>query len=740
MAVEYCSPRVDYWINQLHRVLQSVSELPDWDRRSWPGHEQATGLWGSFIEVLTNQGPSQDLDHKRGLIVQLAYDCVSSTEVHFVLHVAFKPQIASKLWAVLKYLSRPIADCRLLRQITSRLPKFRDVRISVAPLVPKTSIKPKYKVDITSAWTQLASTPPSPSDLKAISGWNERFKRDCVRASSLHAEIQLFDYLQKDTASTLVTPYFGCSKKSCLLCEDLLHALSPPIATRGRHGICYPAWGVPRSNSDETLIALTDLEMNLVSRIKAHLHNSKIGLGARAPPQVAQSSIVTGLSGLTIQELQRREDQAVSAKQEEDSRIEQRRIVEGHNVVDQPSVDFEPYDSCVMCNKMPAMLCQRCRSCYYCSRQCQKSDYPSHKLLCRDFANQSPRPSPSHKRAILFPVERTKPKLIWMLCTLRYSSEDDGFEPQPFETINARAYLGPDEPWVETQHIEYNPKRNRRLGSGMVYFARRKAGYSIALKFREAGLVDGSAINGSLLESLGALGRFEHPWAGPIIAIRELPSEIYEDITLGDLRHVLDHVVSYNTTEVRESDNRSQTHSSTIARGVKICCYGEIKLHGSDPLVLVDVPRAHPTRLAYSEGDVSPISRLLGMPIRLWKFPDLDRWLHPPGWEENLCADSNQNAAFLMMGADPDKPDWGWAPLYWNIDLGNVLAVREDGRDLDLDDMRAMCYFARKKLQPMMEDAMGLGLVRRTKREVLGFITRENMEKCRGEMLEDRGY
>ncbi|KAI1780279.1 hypothetical protein F4818DRAFT_435485 [Hypoxylon cercidicola] len=741
MVIEYCSTRVDYWINQLQDILGSVSKLPDWDRRRRPGHEQETSLWETLTEFL-NQDPSQD-SNQRNQIVQLAYDCVSSTEVHYLLHVAFNPQVASKLWTFLKYLARPITDCRLLRRIASRLPKFRNVRVSVVPPVPKTSIKPEYNVDITSAWTRLVSAPPSPSDLKVIVGLNDRFKRECVLANSLHAEMQLFDYLQKDTLSILALPYFGCSKKSCLLCEDFLHALSPPIATRGRHGICYPAWGVPRSNSDDTLIALKGLEMDLASRIKTYLQDSKRGPAIRTPLQVAQSSIVSGLSDMTIQELQWKEEQTVSAKQEEDSRREERRILEGHNIVARdparPPVDFEPHDSCVMCNKSPAMLCERCRSCYYCSRQCQRSDYPSHKLLCRDFANQSPRPSPSHKRAIFFPVERTKPRLIWILCTLKYSSEDEGFGSKPFETIDLHPYLGPDKPYADTQHIEYNPKRDRNLGRGMVYWAPSKAGYSIALEFRETALVDGSAVNGSILESMGALGSPSFPWSGPIIAIRELPSEIYDDITLADFRHVLDHMASYRTTEVRESDGRSQTHSSAITRGVKICCYGETKLHGSDPFVLVDVPRAHPTRLTYAEGDISPISKLLGMPIRLWKFPDLESWLHPPGWEGNMCADSNQNAAFLMMGVDP-KSDWGWAPLYWNIEIGNVLAVRADGRDLDLDDMRTMCYFARKKLLPMMEDSMGLGLVSRTKNEVLDFITWENMEKFRGEMLEDDDY
>lgn len=324
-AIGYCQLRVDHWTNQLHDILKSVSELPDWDRRRWPGHEQAINLWEELTRLIDDGG-------NRLKITELAYSCVSSTEVHFLLHVAFKPHIASKLWTCLKYLVRPLTDCRLLRQIAGRIPSLRNCSFSVLSSTPKVSFKPQYNVDITSAWTRLAAATPSPSDLKAIARFNEPFKRDSVRANSLHAEMQLFDYLQKkyifSSLSSLALPYFGGSKKSCLLCEDFLHALSPPITTRGRHGVCYPAWGVPCSNKEQTLTALKGLEKNLVSRIETCLRDSKGARNVRAtPPQVAQSSIVTGLSNMTLEGLQTREERAISAKKEEESRREERQIM-----------------------------------------------------------------------------------------------------------------------------------------------------------------------------------------------------------------------------------------------------------------------------------------------------------------------------------------------------------------------------------------------------------------------------
>ena len=257
--------------------------------------------------------------------------------------------------------------------------------------------------------------------------------------------------------------------------------------------------------------------------------------------------------------------------------------------------------------------------------------------------------------------------------------------------------------------------------------------------YRETFLVDGSATNKSVLESVGTSGIPPHSWRGPILALRSTPHEIYEDITLADFRHFVDYLMSYGTTETRESASQPGNRSSATIRGVKICCYGEERLHGSEPYVPVDVSRAHPTRLTEPFSmTTSPISKLVGMPLVLWKYPDIKQWIEPPGWAENMTADSNPNAAFLMTETDPKKPNWGWAPLHWNTDIGNVLAVREDDKDLAVDDMAMMCYFARRKLQPLVEDALGAGLTRRTKQEVLDFATWENMMACRDEMEKAR--
>ena len=86
-----------------------------------------------------------------------------------------------------------------------------------------------------------------------------------------------------------------------------------------------------------------------------------------------------------------------------------------------------------------------------------------------------------------------------------------------------------------------------------------------------------------------------------------------------------------------------------------------------------------------------------------------------------------------MMETDPKSSGWGFAPIYWNNDLGNVLVIREDEKDLSVDDLGAICRYVRKKLLPMFEDATGFGTAQRTKKEVLEFMTAGNLEKFRKE-------
>lgn len=402
-----------------------------------------------------------------------------------------------------------------------------------------------------------------------------------------------------------------------------------------------------------------------------------------------------------------------------------------------PVDNFEPEDCCVMCYTIPGRLCKRCRSTYYCSRDCQRSDYASHKHLCRQLSTEPSRPSPEHKRAIFFPVDEDQPRLIWIPC--RCQCDDDDL--RPWTEVDHHPYLGPDSPRKGTMRIEHNPVRSRNLGSGFAAWAPHKQGHCVSVLHRDAYLIDGSPTNRSISACVRASCTSipAHEYRGPMIALREIHHEDYVDITLADFRHLMDYLVSYRNTHIRESVPDLHHHANTTVRGVKICCYGEVKLHGSDAFVGVNVTRSN--RIALGKGSISPISVCLGMPITFWKDYDGEFTHDPAGWEENMTADSNPNVAFMMVETDPSRESWGWASLDWNSDIGNVLAVREDGRDLSVDDVAMMCCFARRKMQRMFEDVMESGLRLEDKRRVVELITWDNMvaywEEAGGDARDD---
>ncbi|KAJ5652618.1 hypothetical protein N7507_010044 [Penicillium longicatenatum] len=155
--------------------------------------------------------------------------------------------------------------------------------------------------------------------------------------------------------------------------------------------------------------------------------------------------------------------------------------------------------------------------------------------------------------------------------------------------------------------IEHNPVRCRNPGSGFAVFAPSKEGYCISLIHRVAYLNDGSTTN------------------------RRVHHEDYADITLADFRHLMDYLISYGNTHIRENVPDLIHRAPITVRGVKICCYGEEKFHGSEPFVSVDITRAN--RISLGSGSISSISVSLGMPLRLWKDPDTEFCHIPPGLE-----------------------------------------------------------------------------------------------------------
>lgn len=274
----------------------------DHDEEWSPGLKKAAKKWTNITDLLSNPGARRDIFREQ--IVRRVYECVITVDANQVLQEIFGGRMGAKIWNALRFIARPIFNCRLLLRITSQLPHFRTVKFLPIPSGTKTKLNPEYIVEITDARNQLVSMAPSTSEMKTIAKFKDKFKRDCARSFGSHAEVQLFLHYKTNVCPSPSIDYFGCSKKTCFLCEVFLRATSQPISTRGRHGICYPAWGVPFSMSNEVAAALLELKRVLVSRIEMHLKGK---LGEVFLNRVPQSTLISDFQGLTQEEISRRD-------------------------------------------------------------------------------------------------------------------------------------------------------------------------------------------------------------------------------------------------------------------------------------------------------------------------------------------------------------------------------------------------------------------------------------------------
>ncbi|KAL4902038.1 hypothetical protein BDW74DRAFT_187033 [Aspergillus multicolor] len=720
-SIDYTASRIDYWIANCQKIYGRTRDGTNWQLQTLAGDGLAVQTWNTIAELLLQADSKRVTADLRTKLVQQAYVCINApgaTEVRQLLLDALGSTVGLRLWVGLRFLARPLLDCRLLRDIATWESDLRHAHISLVPCAPKTALDRRYVVDIATAWEKLGLGIATKPLMELLYPYGSIFKQACAKSLSLHADMQLVVYYKEHPELRPMLDYFGVSKKSCLLCETFLASLDSPIKTRGRLGLCYPAWGVPCSDSADIRFATTRLAKDLLNRIREFLEE---GLQQRATaflPNVMQSEIVSDCSSLTLKEWHQRRKDLETAKARQAADRTKLLLTEDRALASQtrtcPQQDFLPEDSCVICNKTPAR------------QYCQTSDYPSHKLLCKQFSVHSNRPSPNHKRAILFPVDEKEPCLIWIPTKRQYSEDSRVW----WTEVLKHPYLGPDAPCTGRVKVEYNEVRGRNLGSGFAAAALQNEGYCVALLHREEYLIDGSVANQSILASVRAssAATAPHAYRGPMIAMRATHSEGYSDIALSDFRHLMDYLVTYHNTNVRESIPGLQYPVRTSVRGVKICCDGVIKLHGSAPFVAEDVKYSTRLTLRTIQGDsISPISALLGMPLLFWRDPDAEFRDNPPGWEEPCSASSNENAARLMVGTEPSDTSWGLARFQWSWDVGNVWAIREDGQDLGVRDLAMMCCFARHKLARMFADVDESGGSIQDKQRVLSSTTWENM-------------
>ncbi|KAI1204516.1 uncharacterized protein F4807DRAFT_447060 [Annulohypoxylon truncatum] len=365
----------------------------------------------------------------------------------------------------------------------------------------------------------------------------------------------------------------------------------------------------------------------------------------------------------------------------------------------------EVKDSCIICNTSSANFCDRCKSIRYCSKACQRADWPTHKLLCKAFSNfdTTKRPSKNHFRAIFFPVDKEKPELIWLHCPWR-DDEEDGWYQHP----DKKPFLGVDV-FASTTSIQRNRILERDLSD------------TINLCYSDSFLVDGSRPNRSIAAITATKPYRSLDWRGPILAYGKeglgIDQIACKDLDLNDFRHVADLLISYSLDPVPVNRQLSQLRQKSVGekiKGVRINCIGDQKMCGRPKFEAVEIAQPDPI---FSYGDVSEIMKRVELPIITQHCRPDPKWANNENYKafEGMSPFNNQDATYLHLCCDPNadlklqmgKLGWGFAPLKWQDGVGSVIVVRQDKKPLFPLHMEAMCKYCRYDASDLIRHSLG---------------------------------
>jgi hypothetical protein len=118
----------------------------------------------------------------------------------------------------------------------------------------------------------------------------------------------------------------------------------------------------------------------------------------------------------------------------------------------------DPDDLCSACEKRARHICNACRMARYCGRECQVGDWPIHNNLCAAFAAARPvtRPSPHHRRVLLFPASSSKVEVRWVAPSDIAKGEPIGFDHADFVGFMGTMNASTNGLVEQTQHTLLN--------------------------------------------------------------------------------------------------------------------------------------------------------------------------------------------------------------------------------------------------------------------------------------------
>jgi hypothetical protein len=333
-------------------------------------------------------------------------------------------------------------------------------------------------------------------------------------------------------------------------------------------------------------------------------------------------------------------------------------------------------DLCAMCSQHGAMQCAGCKELRYCSKGCQKNDWPIHKLVCKtlkDFSADN-RPGPNYKRAILFPQDGENPHFFWLKFLVPgdfyFKSELDEGKDIPLWKTRFNPNTGEyDCSAVEVFHsvVLDRPLENK---------------FSIMGKTQEAdtlGSIPNHEVNKSLIKVNKEL---QDVWYGPIIAFGREAKDTGRSYDIGPLefRHTVDALrMRYDEIEAQ----RQNKVTGPYVMGVRISNTMDQQWGKREPITRLHVSASQ----CAAESDIeASVCDQIGIPLVLRRLP-----LALTGRDRRLVT--------------PIVETVGHAPLLRALNprlslfddrhgVGSAIVVRKDGKPLCEEHVQAFARYA----------------------------------------------
>jgi len=299
-TVTYNFRRIDKWIDD---VREKFGQEKDCQRKSTCGLDCRTegpSDNNDLRELISILGTVKTPDLRyRAVVFAEKLSTSSCAELQNVMSQFAIGGKIENLKRALAFLARPITILRLLIKTARLLPNFRNIQFQCLRPPKPIRIAKQFRVTAKEAWLALG-LPDHPARLqKALERRMDNFKSLCSRPFSVHAEIQLLLRYQENTGLLPTLDYIGCSKKACLLCEAFLQVSPQKFRVRGRHGGCYPAWGLSEAYLKPLCSILGNLGQLLKQRIVELLKTGSSTLGQAVP----QSTIVSDFNSLDLKDM-----------------------------------------------------------------------------------------------------------------------------------------------------------------------------------------------------------------------------------------------------------------------------------------------------------------------------------------------------------------------------------------------------------------------------------------------------